>query len=183
MFSALIDTPAGSIRKSSRSTQRLSTGKATSHAATLAPTARKDLAVAVLSRTQPMTRPADGHDVSREFLYRHAAKARRRYPRAGRLDAKRHPLTGRTQFGHTPRTVRLHPRAPRTTGRPLSPSHPAGPEKPRTPARRPAGLRRRQRRALRRSRSHRCSLPVAQWGEIGCQSLLSSPTREQYFVV
>ncbi len=76
MFSALIDTPAGSLQKSSRSTQRLSTGKTQARAATLAPADRKDLAVAVLSRSRPVTRLADVHDVSRTFLYRQTAKAR-----------------------------------------------------------------------------------------------------------
>jgi len=52
MLTALIDTPASHLQKSS---------KKTAHAANLAPADRKDLAVAVLTRTEPVTRLADQH--------------------------------------------------------------------------------------------------------------------------
>ena len=66
MLTALIDTPASDLQKSS---------KTTAHATNLAPADRMDLAVAVLSRTEPVTRMAARHGVSRTFLYRQADKA------------------------------------------------------------------------------------------------------------
>jgi len=49
--------------------------KNTSTASSLAPNQRKQLALNVLQRTQPVSHLAQDNDVSRKFLYQQAAKA------------------------------------------------------------------------------------------------------------